>query len=708
MTLLSLLVTAAVPTLAQQQKAPEQKAAQQTTTQPSPPGTKWAEEPAEAPYAFGGVFTAPSPDKLSAELYFAPADGAGPWLVLRISEGRARFLAGPLGKLQPIGPAGALRLGKSEDGWEFTVQRRAWRLVFICDGRVVCRGWAPAAPGAKEKIGWRVGEGCGLEDDRVQPLGPIFAADDFARPASAEGTWEAATGKWAQRSLREDKQASAMDATKSTNPFSYFGQAKGDEGPALTATGYWFWTNYSIQAAVRAQAESIIGLAVCFQDQQNYLAVRWTSKAALTKPDQLELVAVVNGAERVLKRARGGFIPNQWFKLRLGYCDGHLVAWVDGQKRLEAVTDLFGQGQAALLADGPNGVFFDDIVIRDWEILRDDFAAPTPGKWRFESGKWTVTGGTLHVTSTDQATALTGSPAWSDVSVAVAARGQARAWGVMLGLDGSAQALVAVEPQDTPRLVIYRRDAQGRAQELAAATLAVPDVAKRWLPLTATCDRGVVRAAAGGVTVAAFVPGLHGRVALYASGARDLIFDDFAVSLVEPPPSAHVVKEFTDIKTHFEMVEWASRRHAWAPGERAGPPPIKASTEQNVWWTKGDYFGDYAFEIPIPGIGQRDLALTLVTDAEPGLVGTGVVVAVAGKNGEKALTVTVSCAGQQLASERVEIGGDQAKLTCRRNGDLFVVLVDDKPVFSGHVIPPPGKEPKLEKPDQAAGKGEDK
>ncbi|MBC7287425.1 MAG: hypothetical protein H5T86_05140 [Armatimonadetes bacterium] len=655
-------------------------------------GVHWSEEEAEVPYAVAGVLKGASPNQLKATFYLAPATGDGQWVVLEIKSGTARFLTGQPGNLADAGPAGTLRLSASSDGWPFAIHRRGWRLTFICDGRVICRGWSATAQGAKEKVGWKLGEGTELADDRVQPIGPIFAADDFSRVASAEGEWEAASGKWSQRSLREDEQASAMDATKSANPFSYFGEPPGDGKPAVTTTGYWFWTSYSIEAAVRGSAQSVIGLALCYQDEGNYLAVRWTSKVATENPDRIELLGVIGGTGKVLAQARGGFLPNQWYRLRLGYCDGYLVAWVDGCERLRAATELFGQGQAALLAAGREGAFFDDIVIRDWECLADNFDSATPGKWQFVGGKWVVRGGELHVSSPQQALAIIGDPQWGDMSVEVAGRGKAAKWGVVFGADGPARALVCVEPV-TRRLCVYT-SGDGKSW-VPMAAVAAPTLNDR-VVLVAQADRGVVQATCGGASTAVFVPGVKGRVALFAENAADVAFGNFWATPVEPPPSVHLVKEFEDVQTHFEMAEWASRRHAWAPAKNVGSVPLPGSPLDNTWWSKGDYVDNYELQIPVRGVGARDIALTVVTDAEPGLIGTGVVIRVTGKQGERALTVSVSSAEKEIVSKQVSVQNENVTVSCRRSGALLVVLVDGEPAFSAEVIPPPGKAPQLE------------
>jgi hypothetical protein len=515
------------------------------------------------------------------------------------------------------------------------------------------------------------------------------------RTEEMQSEWEAASGYWRQRSLREDQQAAAMDATKSANPFSYWGEPKAGEKVALAVTGYWFWTNYAFEAAVRGEAESVIGLAVCYQDPANYLAVRWTSKLASAAADRLELVAVRGGKEQVLSSGAGGFLPGQWYALRLGYCDGYLLAWVDGTVRAAAQTDLFGAGQAALLAGG-QGAFFDDVRIGDWEFLRDDFEALTAGKWELRGGKWQASGGALAVSGRGEALAITGSPQWASYRASVSFKGSASGCGLVVGVDGPAPVAAFVERQGkAQRLVLATRPPSGPGRELAAAPLR-PSTG--WRQLEVMVEEGLVVAAAEGVSVRGFVPGAKGgRLALWAREAQGLLWDRIAVDFLPPLPTVHLVKEFSDVSQHFEMAEWGSTRHAWTPGAPDWPAPVP-ELASNRWWSKGDYFHAYLVKLPLAGIGTHDFSVALVLDAEPGWEGTGVTIKVAGKQGEKALSVSVLSGGTVTAEKQVPVAEDQVTVTCRRSEELLVVMVGEEVVYSGPLVPPPGAPVKQARP----------
>ena len=678
--------------------------AQEEQPASAPGGVQWVEEQGEVPYAVAGSLSASGQPSFTVHLQ--AADGKG-HIVLQVKAGQAQFFALEGGKAAPIGASGKLQ-GAFPEGTEFTLQRTLWRLSFLCGGRVVCRGWSPAAEGASEKVGWEAAGGTKIEDVRLQPLGPIQMSDDFMRAPDSGGTWEPEAGKWQQRALREDAQASAMDASKSANPFSYYGEA-GAEGPGITLTGYWFWTDYRVSAAVRGDEESIIGLVVCYQDPANYLAVRWTCKTAASAADKLQLLAVADGKEQVLGEARQGFLAGQWYRLALGWSDGLLVCWVDDEPRLRARTDLFGQGRAGLLSAGAEGAFFDDVEVEDWEEVADELVFMQPGKWELQGGQWAAGPKGVKVTAKAEATATTGRPQWRDYVACVQVSGTASAAGLLLGAGGPTPVLVAVRPKGAAAsLAILTRPAGGNWQELASVPCQYS--AKTGAFLEASVEKGFVTGRLGGAVIEAFVAGLSGgRVALFVSAASDILFSNFAVRFPPPPPPAHLVKEFTDVSQHFEMAEWASRRHAWvneedlAKGVHLLQPRV--AQPSGPWWSKGDYFGDYVVSLPVRGVGSRDFTQTVTLDAEPGWYGAGVTVAVSGRSGEKVLYLKVSSGDTVVGEAQASVEGE-ATVACERRGQFVVIRVDDKVVWAQRVPSPPGRRSETRAADERKGEGQ--
>lgn len=670
--------------------------AQEEETKPQSPssdGVYWLEEPAEVPYVLAGQFHK-SNKGLDVTLHMAGGEKGTDGLALEISQGKARFLRISDGKASPLGVPGDISF-LGDEPVSFSLHRTSWQLDLLCSGRVVCQAWSYAPAATVERVGWQGGEGQ-VEDLRVQPVGSIYKADSFMRIETGEGEWEPGRGQWRQRALREDQQADTMDATKTTNPFSYFGEVKGDEAPAVSTLGYWFWTDYRVSASVRGGQDSVIGLVVCYQDADNYLGVRWSSAVAAQEPHTLKLVAVEGGQEKVLAQTRAGFLPDQWYRLSLGYSGGKLVCWVDGRKRLAADTILFGEGVAGLLADGAEGIFFDDVLVEDWEVVYDDFSAPAPGKWIAQGGDWQVTGGVIKVTSGGgEALVVTGRPEWANYSAGVAVKVNSGGAGIVVGAGETTQVAAMLQRTGkTDRLAILRKlGQQGHWEELVAVPVSAAASANNgWRRLEIDVEDGYIKASCDGVTARAFVPGVgKGRVGLVSPPASSAAFDNFSLNFIPPPPTSHLVKEFTDVQQHFEMAEWASTRHAWVPvAQELGVPEADNPKYEGQWVTKGDFHGDYSVQIPLADIGAKDFIMTVVLDAEPGWQGTGVGVQIQGKQGQKVLTFTVTSGEEKVTQQQVEVTEPTASVTCRRKSEFVAIAVDGKVIYSGKLLPPEG------------------
>jgi hypothetical protein len=656
-------------------------------------GSQWLDEPADVPYAITGALA--TGKNTTATLHL---DGQGAKVALQVQNGQAQLLALANGKLVPVGAAGKLsHLGT--DPHPFTVHRTRWQLTFIAGGQIVCRGYCLSS--GAEKVGWDGGSALG--DLRIQPLGKIEAYDDFTRLPESGGTWEPARGKWGQKALREDVQAAAMDASKSANPFSYYGETP-DANPALSVMGYWFWRDYMMSSAVRGGPDAVMGIVVCYQSLTNYLAVEWHSKIAATDPDVLRLFAMENGKQRMLKEARGGFLPGTWYRLGLGYCDGRLTAFVDGVPRVSAGTEAMGQGQAGVLAAGPMGAYFDDVAVTDWQIFRDDFVSSQPGRWAPRGGDWSTSGGAMHLTCSGEAYAAAGEPEWSNYQADVTLKGSASAAGLMLDADAALPVAVAVRSSggSSALAILLRGDKAKPWQDLVAVPCS--GLSGKPARLSVAVEDGLVVASLGAATAQAYVPSCHGgRLALFGRDAKDLAFGALSVEFIPPIATSHTIKEFTNTDRHFEMVEWASRRHAWTPGSVAVPGAPEGSVA-GQWWTKGDYRGHYAVDFPLAGIGSRDFSLTIVLDGDPAWKDAGIAITISGKKDQKALHFAVRAGGKTVAEKDFTSEGAETRIECSRLGEFIAIAVGEQVIFHQRLLPARGEPLAAAKPPNGEAK----
>ncbi|MEA3401984.1 MAG: hypothetical protein U9R79_12175, partial [Armatimonadota bacterium] len=626
------------------------------------------EETVDGPYALAGTLHVADPQALSLQIFIDWQDDQNHYriamtplstVVERVVDGQATA----------IGRTRVPGVLEADADLELTVRRDGWRIELILARQVLARAWDAELPFGP--VGYTVAGG-DVPDAMLQPLGGVYMTDDFMRAADAQSTWEPVSGKWETQSLRTDEQRDRMEADKSANAFSYFGSSP--DGPGIACSGYWFWSNYAVTAAVRPVETDPLGLVAYFQDPDNYLAVRWTSALSDAEDaDLLQLLSVIDGQRAVLTQASGGHIPGQWYALQLRICDGVLQVLVDDEPRLAAEADLFGQGQPGLYCEGPGGAFFDSVKVEEWTVLLDDFEEPAAGRWVQASGTWQRRDGHLRGTGVT----LTGRPQW-----------ERYCWAADLFADGSA-AVGVVAGADDQAIYALRigvqgcgLDYEGQAQIVRIAGDAVEVLssapahlpAGTWHRARLVADDGLLTGYLDGKRVLdAWHAGARaGRPGLYAEGPDAGVFDDARLDMLPPMRIARVAKEFSESDQHPEMVEWASTRAPW----------LTPDGEGGTWWTKGDYLGDKTVEFEIPNVGRAAGEVRLRLDASPEDQSAGLTLVIATQQGSKTLTATLLDGEETVAEGSVEVQSNPCPVTVERKGTWVVATLDGTVAFS--------------------------
>ncbi len=356
-------------------------------SQPSVPAAgdlTFLDDPIDGDCLIAGELTLPPGGKLQLVINY---QDDGSCYLLDVEQPWACFYKAAAGQMSPVGPKGELKALSPGAPAKFAVARRNCRLAFIYNGLVVCRGWDDSL--SNGKAGYAVTAAV-IGDPLLQPAGPIRSSDDFVRQEDTRHMWTELTGSWDIQKLRDDDQADEMEADKSANAFVYHVVSN---GPALSLAEKetWFWDNYHLGGSARSMGKGALGLVVLGQDEKNYLLFRWASSWAKdAQGDRAQLVEMVDGRPNVLAEKPGGFIPERWYQLDLGLCDGDIVCSIDGSPVLRGHSDRFGLGNPGVYSEGPEGSYFDDIVIEDYESFQDDFASLT--RWRAAQGDWSSTG----------------------------------------------------------------------------------------------------------------------------------------------------------------------------------------------------------------------------------------------------------------------------------------------------------------------------
>ncbi len=664
---------------------------------------KWQmlDEEASGPFALGGSVTVTNPATLDLMFLLCgnAKDKPTSYYLARVTAGRAAFSKVKGDQTTPLGLAGEAPAVDRDQKVPFALHYDGWRLALIWNRRVVATAYDSDLTGPA--VGHQAAAGCNVDEAYLQDVGEIDRGDTFMREEGSKDEWEVLGGRFHVQSLREDPQAASMQADKSVNPFSYYGTAD-DVGLALL--GSWYWRSCTYSIAVRGRGEEAasgaptvatvptvpaaggpppkagaLGLAFYAQDKSNYLLLRWQSRfTSAPEGPRLQLIAVTDGRRQVLAEKPGGYFPNQWYQLRAQVCDDCVSCFVDDEPVFRVTTPLLGQGKIGVYVEGSEGAWFKDVRVTNWQTLRDDLQGDVAGKWTPLSGAWRMAAGKAQPDRDAVCETITGGPRWgryafhADVSC----------------LDAGAGLLVAC-PQPTTGYAFRwaGRAAQvpyaGKAQiasfgpdgtrVLAEAPLATE------LPVTcrarALVEDGYIAGELNGVRVVdALVPRpTVGKVGLYSEGSATTVFSRVGAEAIPERRLARVTKEFTDTSTHFEMVEWASTRHAWIkPGGVGGPA---------TWWTKGDYYGDLDVRFALKNVGGVAGTMSVVLGAREDKPTTGVRLAITATGGSKTLRLKLTDGDKELGSAEAVTQADPCLFVIEKRGDHLVVLVEDKPVL---------------------------
>ncbi len=470
-------------------------------------------------------------------------------------------------------------------------------------------------------------------------------------------------------------------AERSANAFSYY--AESGEEPALALAvdeqDAWFYSDYSVEAAARHLGTGAMGLVLYAQDEDNYIAFRWTSQWSEAADRALaQLVEVRNGERTVIAERPGGFIPEQWYAVRAAICEGVVQCWVDDVLMVAGRSDLFGQGRAGLYAEGGDGTYFDDVLIQSWDSFRDNFEGE-PDRWRIVCGQWEHTPeGQMKIAGGGEALLVAGRTAWRNYAYAADVKLASGGAGIVVAHQPDAGAVVVrvAAPGSgksyAGKLQVVRLGDTETVLEEATVELQ-PGGSYR---LKATVEEGLVQAYVDDALVAQALDlqATTGSIGLYGDDGPGTAFDNAFVRFSEPKRTAHVPQEMADTSEHPEMREWASDRAAWVVPQSSGPG--------TVYWTKGDYYGDLALELPLRSIGAREATTTAVLGGSPQNPEAGIVLQITATRGTRALRLEILRAGEQLTATDVTVEAARADVRFERKGPFVVVYVDDEPVLS--------------------------
>ncbi len=448
---------------------------------------------------------------------------------------------------------------------QLTIKRRAWSIRVVCDRETILTAYDDFSPG--DRIG-SAGRGVEVTDLHTQPIGEMMFSDDFARPPGEPDPWTPARGTWQIR-LPESRNLSA-DPVKTANPFSYVATG----GPALSVAGSSYWDGYQACVAVKPTGQGLVGVAFYVQDPANYLLFRVPVMAEGAKPDaaKAELVRVVAGVETVLAEHAGAVATDKWCELSVRAHDGRLEGLLDGATVCRAQDGTFGQGQLGLYMDKCTKAYFDDVLLRPYQVIEDDCRAEGGMPVDQVLGTWVIYQERL-CGRPEQANAmaigLTGSQAWQDYCASA---------DILPWTAGAAGLYFGCTSARDYYLFRWGQDRTTRGQDNQELWQVVDGkgtlLAGRPVPMSrattyhvqATLDRDYVSVSVDGVRVLEAVDtgrASRGRVGYYVEGSSQAVaaFDNLQVRFLDPPAEpVSITEQFAREDT---MADWARPLASW-------------------------------------------------------------------------------------------------------------------------------------------------
>lgn len=589
---------------------------------------------------------------------------AGQGYLLRLASGQVSWEQ--TGVKSPLTPAqAALRLETGKH-YTLTVKRRPDTVAILANHRLVL--CAPAPLLEQGTLEFRqVPAGMTITSARYRAIGRIALGDDFMRPEALKNQLVNPSGwveddTWKVAYYRKDNpgtdpkdpktgtplitpwQLSIYNASTSSNSFWFRYSGVGPSWVVANPTmSFPSWDQYFVEAAVRTEYDSEVGLIAAYQDNKNYLLFRWKQREYVPSGAPLaELIAMIDGEPRVLASSLHGYDPAQWYSMRVNLGWKQVQVLIDGTVLLEARNTGSIEGRVGLYANGAASprrpkvddltasmyvttdeqtgrtvndaadalrttslVLFDDVRVGNWITVPD---ALSGGGYRMErTGRWDNNDGVLQARSAGRI--LTGSYEWerytASARVCIPRNGSTgflfdmdqRNTGYLWSLSPSGQKLRLVTNGDT------QREVDNSPLKLQPG---------EWADLRVEADGPYVALYFNNQRVMENYDATRttGRCGLIApvSGVR---FNAFTVSLTEPKRHTKVIVDaFTTDKW---LVTWSSAEADWYPSftprayvtpaglqhQQIGNAAPLPTDQSGLYWHKGGHYHDVRVMLPV-------------------------------------------------------------------------------------------------------------
>ncbi len=447
------------------------------------------------------------------------------------------------------------------------------------------------------------------------PAQEVYFIDRFERKPDEASPWTTERGDWEITKFFEK-----TDPKRASNAFTFLGRTpQATSPPAIAVTGKLVWRDYAGEvSAGTVSGTGRFGVVFNYVDAQNHYRAVFTADPA---GGTARLIRVAEGEEHVLAARDGWLRTRQFYRLEVDAVAGDLAVLVDGHEILRAEDSTFLAGRFGLLAQGAEGVYFDDVQVRSQRYAAFDFSTGIdPSRWEADAVFASAGAG---VKTSDAAGAVvdrirpgmkrgdlaptlhtmhTGTASWQDYTIEADVRQPMRCMaGLVVGADkeGKGYALLRLH-RGQGRGAVYVLKAMG--EEDAVLARSERQEANGMHTLSLSTYRGVVSAAADGRRLFEAYVGTQaarGHSGLVASAAG-VHFSNLSVRFGRKAPPAVAANPI--FRKDRYMKDWAPVTSEW-----------EMSEDKRLAWSRRDFYGNgsiaYDLAAPLPTGGALELLL---------------------------------------------------------------------------------------------------
>jgi len=571
----------------------------------------------------------------------------------------------------------------------FTVKRRSDTVAVLQNHRLLFVAPAPSYGKGTSEF-QHVPAECAIDNARCQEMGKPIFGDDFMRPEVLENPslktyLPTPDNPWTEDDIwrvaffhKDDPAADPTDPAtgqkmmvpwtlslfltpkQTSNGFWY---RYGGVGPSWVVANptvvYPAWDRYFVEAAVKPEYDSEVGLIAAYQDNKNYLQFRWKQRDYSTGAKPLaELSAVINGERKILATSPRGFEAGQWYTMRInlgwqtaqvlidgdvlmsvanpGTIEGRIGLYANGAERprrpkLDEVTAAMYVGTDGLTKEVVNDaadalrnnsiILFDDVRVGEWNTFRSTalnspYVIASTGKWK-SYGDVSV--------SANPGRILSGTPALTAYTATTSVRlpNQKASASVLFNMkdDGAGYAWT-ITPKEQK---LYAIEENGQKREVDSAQVGLEP--GDWADLRVEADGAYTRLFFNNKCVLESYDDkrIGGRCGVQST-ARDVAFQPLTVTQTEPPrKKKDIQKIFT---TDRWLSAWSSPEADWYPVvlpaelktpagmtfEQVGYAAPLPTDKPGLYWHKGGHFHDLRVTLPASAETIKGQTLHLSSD----------------------------------------------------------------------------------------------